>query len=255
MSSGGFKPAFIPPRSINRPRSSSLALDHGSFRNADASCRASSWFTLARLRVPHGGAPPGQGAYRSGRLYETCTRDDPSCTGSVRAFADDGIVEVEPIPRLAVTARKRWRGEPTLEDRLIARMLARSLDEELARGMGASLSEAHAARAAQLTGERTRRAVARSLDKLAERAQNPRPTSLIAVKPCREQVRDAMPLILQIRSRLLSREPLAPRGIACLKKLLSDRCGPCYERSETKTLTLALQEVMDLLEVGQIAPS
>ena len=32
-------------------------------------------------------------------------------------------------------------------------MLARWLDEELARGMGASLSEAHAARAEQLTGE------------------------------------------------------------------------------------------------------
>jgi len=43
--------------------------------------------------------------------------------------------------------------KPTLEDRLIARMLARWLDEELARGMGASLSEAHAARAEQLTGE------------------------------------------------------------------------------------------------------
>ena len=49
------------------------------------------------------------------------------------------------------------------------------LDEELARGMGASLSEAHAARAAHLTGERARRAVARSLDTLVERAQNPGP--------------------------------------------------------------------------------
>ncbi len=66
-----------------------------------------------------------------------------------------------------------------------------------------------------------------------------------------------MPLILKIRSRLLSGDSLAPRGIACLKKLLSDRCGPSYVLSETKTLTLALalQEVMDSLEGDQIAPS
>ena len=64
-----------------------------------------------------------------------------------------------------------------------------------------------------------------------------------------------MPLILEVRSRLLSGDPLAPRGIACLKKLLSDRRSPCYVLSGTKTLTLALREVMDLLEVEQIAPS
>jgi hypothetical protein len=165
-------------------------------------------------------------------------------------------MEVEPIQRLAVTAGKRRRGEPTLEDRLIARMLAPWLDEELARGLGASLSEAHTARAAQLTSEGGRRKLARRLDALVERAENPRSASLISpVSPCREQVRDAMPLILEIRSRLLSEDPMAPRGIACLKKLLSDRCGPCYVLSAAATLTLALQEVMGLLEGDQIAPS
>ena len=161
-------------------------------------------------------------------------------------------MEVERKQRLAVTAGKRRRCKPTLEDRLIARMLAPWLDDELARGMGAALSEAHSARAAQLTGERARRAVAHDLDTLVERAQNPRPASLIPlVPPCREQVRDAMPLILEIRSRLLSGDPMAPRGIACLKKLLSDRCGPCYVLSEAATLTLALQEVLGLLEGDQ----
>jgi hypothetical protein len=48
---------------------------------------------------------------------------------------------------------------------------------------------------------------------------------------------------------------MAPRGMACLRKLLSDRCGPCYVLSETKTLTLALREVMGLLEGDRIAPS
>jgi hypothetical protein len=56
MSSGGFKPTFIPPRSANLPSSSSLAADHNSFRNACARRRASSRFTLARLRLGTRGA-------------------------------------------------------------------------------------------------------------------------------------------------------------------------------------------------------
>ena len=143
------------------------------------------------------------------------------------------------------TGARRHR-KPTREDRLIARMLAPWLDEELARGIGASLSEAHAARAEQLTGERARRSVVRTLDRLVDRAQHPRPASLL-VQPCPEQVRDAMPLILSIRSRLLSGEPLATRGIAQLKTLLRDRSGACYTPSGEGALTLALQEVSELL--------
>jgi hypothetical protein len=153
---------------------------------------------------------------------------------------------------LAGTARKQRHRKPTLEDRLVARMLARWLDEELARGMGASLSEAHAARTKQLTGERTRRALTVRLDRLVDRAQNPRPAVLIpTVSPCTEQVRDAMPLILSIRSRLLSGEPLAAQGIARLKILLGDRRGPCYVPSEQCALTVKLRTISELLDIGE----
>ncbi len=153
-------------------------------------------------------------------------------------------VEQEHSPELWAGGRRRRK--PTLEDRLIARMLARWLDEELARGMGPSLSEAHAARAEQLIGERARRRVARTLDRLVDRAEHPRFASLV-LPPCPEQVRDAMPLILSIRSRLLSDEPLATRGIAQLNTLLRDRRGPCYFASEHGALTVALKEVSELL--------
>ena len=145
--------------------------------------------------------------------------------------------------------------KPTLEDRLIARMLAPWLDEELARGMGASLSEAHTARAEQLARTRARRAVAHKLDKLVDRAQNPRLLSRIAlIPPCREQVHDAMPLIVAIRSRLLSGEPLPARGVARLKTLLSDRSGPCYVYRGPQSLTLALQEIAELLQAEEAKP-
>ena len=142
--------------------------------------------------------------------------------------------------------------KPTLEDRLIARMLAPWLDEELARGMGASLSEAHTARAEQLARKRARRAVAHKLDKLVDRAHNQRlPYRIALIPPCREQVHDAMPLIVAIRSRLLSGEPLAARGVARLKTLLSDRGGPCYVHGGPQSLALALQEISELLQVEE----
>jgi len=139
-------------------------------------------------------------------------------------------LEREPSPESWTGGHRRRK--PTLEDRLIARMLAPWLDQELAHGMGTSLSEAHAARAEQLTSERSRCAVARMLDRLVDRAQKPRPASLTPLlPPSSEQVRDATPLIVSIRSRLLAGQPLAAHGIARLKTLLRDRSGACYTPS------------------------
>ena len=129
-------------------------------------------------------------------------------------------------------------------------MLARWLDRELASDIGASLSAAHAARVGQLTKARTRRALARSLDRLVERADDrpSRPPSW-TIQPCTEQVRAAMPLILSTASRLRSDESLSPIGIARLKTLLRDASGPCYVRSRPDALTVALEDVSHALEI------
>ncbi len=172
--------------------------------------------------------------------------------GSGGGRAHDVVVQVEREPSPEFSTGGRRRHKPALEDRLIARMLAPWLDEELARGMGASLSEAHAARAEQLAGERARRRVARALDRLVDRAQNPGPACPSPLlPPSPEQVRDAMPLILSIRSRLLAGQPLAAQGIARLKTLLRDRSGACYTASDEGALTVALQEVSELLGAEQ----
>ncbi len=150
----------------------------------------------------------------------------------------------------ASSAGPRARREPTLEDRAIARMLAPWLDRELAGDIGPSLSAAHAARVGQLTRARTRRALAHTLDRLVERADDPRSRFLSwTIRPCTEQVRDATPLILSTASRLRSDEPLAPLGIARLKTLLRDVSGPCYVRSRPDALTVALQDVSDALDI------
>jgi hypothetical protein len=141
------------------------------------------------------------------------------------------------------------RRKPRLEDRLIARMLGRSLDRELASGVAARISEAHAARVGQLTAGRTRRAVARSLDRLIEQAEAPASRFQITAAPCREQVREATGMLRATATRLRSAELLDARGIARLKTLLSDPLGPCYAESGPDALALALHDIAKSLDV------
>jgi len=148
------------------------------------------------------------------------------------------------------SARPRRRSGPTLEDRLIAHLLAPWLDRELARGLEEPVSEAHSARAEQLSGTHERRAVGRLLDRMVRRAEEPTwAFPRVFVAPCRDQVRHAMPVIASIRSRLRSTEPLDPHAIAQLKTLLRDRGGPCYISSRPDALKVALGEISAALDV------
>jgi hypothetical protein len=128
-------------------------------------------------------------------------------------------------------------------------MLGRSLDRELAVGVRAQISEAHGARAAQLTADRSRRSVAHSLDRLIERAERPASRFQMTPAPCREQVGHANGMIGAIADRLRSAEPLDARGVARLKWLLSDPTGPCYAPSGTDALRVALHDIAKSLDV------
>ena len=155
------------------------------------------------------------------------------CTASAHVRADD-----ESVPK------------PTLEDRLIARMLARSLDRELAAGVAPTISEAHAARVEQLTARRTRGAVAHRLDCLIERADAAGSGFRITAAPCCEQVWHAKALIRATIARLRSAEPLDARGVARLRTVLADTTGPCYVPSRPDALTAALRDVSKSLDVA-----
>jgi hypothetical protein len=136
--------------------------------------------------------------------------------------------------------------------RLRARLHALSLDRELASGIAPWRSPLHAARALQLTGERNRRGLARSLERLVENAQSTRNQCRGAVVyPCREQVLEALPVLLTIAGRLRCADPIDARGIARLNILLSDGSGPCYVRIRCNALKDALQEISQWLAVPQ----
>jgi hypothetical protein len=149
---------------------------------------------------------------------------------------------------LASASGSGHRG-PTVEDRLIARMLGRSIDRELATGVVARITRAHAARVEQLTAPRTRAALASSLERLLECGEGPVSRFGIAAVPRREQVREATGVIRATANRLRSAEPLDARGIARLKTLLSDRTGPCYVPSHPDALKVAMRDIAKSLNV------
>jgi hypothetical protein len=133
---------------------------------------------------------------------------------------------------------------------LVAHLRARRLDRQLGEGAVSWCSQIHAARAVQLTGDRHRRGLARSLERLVENAEDPTARFISAViPPCREQVREAMPLLLTVASRLRSAEPVDARGVARLRALLADGSGPCYMPSRPDALTIALQSISRSLDV------
>ena len=136
--------------------------------------------------------------------------------------------------------------------RVRARLHAPSLDRELASGIAPWRSPLHAARAVALTGDRNRRGLARSLERLIEQAHEPRgPYRGAAIEPCRDQVLEALPVMLGVAGRLRSADPVDARGIARLRILLSDGSGPCYVRIRGNDLTDALQEISQWLAVPQ----
>jgi len=90
-------------------------------------------------------------------------------------------------------SRAAGRRPPRWHARLLARLRAPWLDRQLAAGTVTWRSESHAARALQLSSDRRRRALARSLERLVTDAhQPPTPVKTAAILVCREQVLDAI---------------------------------------------------------------
>jgi hypothetical protein len=146
-----------------------------------------------------------------------------------------------------VTRRRRSR-HPLAP--LMAGLRAPWLNRQLAAGVEPWCSPVHAARARQLTGHRTRRMLARGLERLVEQAEEPPSLSRAAViHPWRPGVREARPLILTLASRLRGSAPVDPRGIAALKDLLTDGGGPVYSPGDPNTVKRQLEVIDQWLDV------
>jgi hypothetical protein len=150
-------------------------------------------------------------------------------------------------PRHARTDRFR----PSLGVR--ARVAAQrwSLTRELAKGADPASSPALTLRAEQLTADRTRRALARSLRHIVHEARNPAPRRYTFGLVRRAAVIDATDAIDVLVKRLRSPEPIAAEGAALIERMLSDSgWSPLYSAAPGGALRRLVVLASAALEPG-----
>jgi hypothetical protein len=131
----------------------------------------------------------------------------------------------------------------------LSRLRGARLDRMLAQGIEPWSTPVYAARCRQLTGERSRHTLARSLERLVEEADGPRSRSLSSVvRPARARVHEARPLLLMLASRLRADAHVDPRAVAAIRLLLTDGGGPVYTHGHPETLKLRLQTIVAWLD-------
>jgi hypothetical protein len=124
--------------------------------------------------------------------------------------------------------RRTTAPRPSLAARLTARLRAYQLDRQLAVGVPAPAGSALALHQARLTSVAEREAIARAL-RLAVRDARTGATpgsSRIPVDP--SNIAAAEDLIDAITLRLHAPRPVSARGMARLRVVMSDGCGPLY---------------------------
>lgn len=144
------------------------------------------------------------------------------------------------MDRLTIRKVRHWHW-------LVARCRGGSLDRELIDGNSPEECPYLAARALQLTSEKSRRGLVAGLDRLLASASRPRPPIDAAVPVPRARVTGAAAELRALRERLLAPDPLPARGVAMVHDLLSDGAGPLYRPSGTADVRDAAQRAVDAL--------
>jgi hypothetical protein len=124
--------------------------------------------------------------------------------------------------------RRTTAPRPSPVARVTARLRASQLDRQLAVGVPAPAGSALAVHQARLTSVAEREAIARALRLTVRDARTggtPR-SSRIPVDP--SNIAAAEDLIDAITLRLHSPRPVSARGMARLRVVMSDGCGPLY---------------------------
>ena len=132
---------------------------------------------------------------------------------------------------------------PRLRDWLAAHVAASRLDRQLAAGRSPEATPALALRAQLLVRSSRRRAVADRLNLLMSRATDP-PATPTVILPCGDRVQQATADLAALASCLLTAGPIAARGVAEANILLSDGCGPLYNRRNCDDLPERVRSII-----------
>lgn len=136
--------------------------------------------------------------------------------------------------------------EATWRERILARILARRLDQQLAAGRSPESSPLLSLRAQRLARPATRLALAHSLARLLHEAASPRARRQIPLADpgtMRAVERDLVDLV----DHLVAPAPVSARGVALVHELLVDGAGPLY-RTSPRALRAELRNAARALE-------
>jgi hypothetical protein len=140
---------------------------------------------------------------------------------------------------------RRW-------DRLACRLGGSRLDLALARGASPDSSAALSLRAHWLIGMRTRATLASSLLRVVRDAQDSgHPYCRSAVPVCRPGVLRCASLLAELSARLTAPGPVSARGVATVRRLLTDGCSPLYSSLDDGALDRALYAAHNSLAVEE----
>ena len=140
-----------------------------------------------------------------------------------------------------------------LRDRLVARVRAARLDDELARGVAPEASVALLLRAQTLIAPSTRAALATQIQRILRDALSGYVWVISRVTPRRRAVLDAAEELEALAHRLVEPGPVSADGVARVRLLLTDGCGPLYAHSASEKLRTVAAEALDGLEPRLVA--
>ena len=126
------------------------------------------------------------------------------------------------------------------------------LDREIAAGHEVEATDAHALRARQLDGQRTRRDIAGSLRDAIDYADHVGSRNRIspaAIVPA--SARFGRGAILELAEQLESVAHVHPRGVALARMLVGDGLSPLFNRDSERTVSEAAREAIDALQADQ----
>ncbi|HTX07188.1 MAG TPA: hypothetical protein VME22_01180 [Solirubrobacteraceae bacterium] len=127
-----------------------------------------------------------------------------------------------------------------------------ALTEQLAEGADPTSSPELTLRASQLTSDRRRRQLARSLRRTVNEVRNPAPTRALVSIVNRYAVFEANDAIQATIGRLASPDPVAVKGMAMLERILTDGVSsPLYGRFEPDAFRSQLLLAKSDLDLAQ----
>lgn len=132
---------------------------------------------------------------------------------------------------------------------LLTHFRAWRLDQELAAGISPDSSAPHSLRAQTLIGQTSCAELSLGIRRVIDQAKRPVSPSSFRIPICRRKVLQAESTLEKVADRLASGDPVDARGIAQIRLLLKDGCGPLYNRPQADDLQPALDAAIEALEL------